>query len=463
MSDERKQKLVDRGPEILADTLMELSNDSKQAEDLVNTLTATSGELIEYYKSTLAGIKRSRRFIHYSESFDFAKKLSMLLQTLKASVSDPLKGLELVADFYKADSSVFGRCDDSAGVVGDVFNTEAKALFLQYASECNNKKKIAGIILKLNRKDEYGVRNALIDCADNCLPETIIRTMIKDLQKWVGKEEDEHRKSHYTQLIESLADQIGDAELFEKTRINSSDTLSTASCVDIAQVWLKNGDTETSYKWLQKIPEDEGFLKEKRDNLLKVIYQLHGNNEKLSALLYQQFERFPSEGTLRELLDHIGHDKREEVINKKIAKIMHSENLNLTNVDFLLSVSKIDEAENYIIQRAAQLDGNLYGHLLDLVKMLESEKRYLVTSLIYRSLLLSILERAYYKAYPYAARYLRKLDELEACVTDWKNFDDHDKFKSRLLEVHGRKQSFWSKYEQKSPSKTRVRRKSRFF
>jgi hypothetical protein len=110
---------------------------------------------------------------------------------------------------------------------------------------------------------------------------------------------------------------------------------------------------------------------------------------------------------------------------------------------------KIGEAEEYLLKRADQLDGNHYGSLLSLPEAMESENRHLVTSLMYRSLLISILERGYTKAYPHGIRYLKKMDKLAAAVSDWKEFDQHEAFKEQIIQVHGRKRSFWSKYEVK--------------
>ena len=77
---------------------------------------------------------------------------------------------------------------------------------------------------------------------------------------------------------------------------------------------------------------------------------------------------------------------------------------------------------------------------------MEADNRHLVTSLIYRSLLISILERGYTKAYPHGIRYLKKLDKLAASVADWREFNHHQAFKAQIVEAHGRKRSFWSKY-----------------
>ena len=80
---------------------------------------------------------------------------------------------------------------------------------------------------------------------------------------------------------------------------------------------------------------------------------------------------------------------------------------------------------------------------------MEEENRYLAASLIYRSLLGSILKRGYARAYPHGIRYLKKLDTLAAAVTDWKSFAGHEKVKEQLYQNHGRKRSFWSKYRGK--------------
>ena len=373
----------------------------------------------------------------------------MLLQDVKAGVSDPLTGVELVAAFYEADDTIFEMCDDSSGNIGDVFRYDAKELFVDYAKRCEEKGKIADIILKVNKMDNYGIRDTLIDCAGECLPEDVIRTMIATLQKWADKEKDEYGKRHHLMLIESLARQIKDAKLFEKTRIASWGKLSTAALIDTARVYLESGDVETAHSWLKKIPEGETFQAYERDELLEEIYQKQGDSEKLTELLYQKFKSYHSTDTLQALLNVIGHDKRDEVVADEVAQILESSALRESDAEFLISIGKIGEAEEYLLGRADQLDGNHYGSLLSLVEVMESENRHLAASLIYRSLLMSILERGYTKAYPHGIRYLNKLDKLAVNITDWKKFNHHEAFKEQIIQAHGRKRSFWSKYEVK--------------
>jgi hypothetical protein len=447
MAESLKQKLIDLGAEALANALLNLAVHSDEADELIEQLIATPKENVQRFKKKLSGLKQSRRFIDWRGAAGFARELELLLQDLKSGVDDPFMGVELVAAFYEADNSIFEMCDDSSGYIGDVFRYDAKELFVDYATRCEEKGKIADIILRINQNDNYGIRDTLIDCAGECLPEEVIRTMITTLQKWADK--DEYGKRHHLMLIESLARQIKDAKLFEKTRIASWGKLSTAALIDIARVYLESGDVETAHSWLKKIPEGETFQAAERDKLLEKIYHKQGDSEKLTELLYQNFRSYHSNVTLQALLDVIGHNKRDIVLNDEVEQILKFDSLRESDAEFLVAVGKIDEAEEYLLERADQLDGNLYGNLLSLVKAMESENRHLVTSLMYRSLLISILERGYAKAYPHGIRYLKKLDKLAASIVDWKDFNNHEAFKEQIIQAHGRKRSFWSKYEVK--------------
>jgi len=447
MADSKKQKLISLGADALAEALLELAIHSDEVDNLVERLTATPAENVRRFKKNLSRMKHSRRFIDWRGSAGFSRELEMLLQDVKAGVKDPLTGIELVAAFFEADSTIFEMCDDSSGNIGEVFRYDAKELFVDYASHCNDKEKIANIILKLNQKDDYGIRDTLINCASEYLPEAVMRTIIDTLQKRADKEKDEYGKRHHLRLIESLARQVKDAELFEKTRIASWGKLSTAAHIDIAQVYLESGDVDTAHSWLKKIPEDETFQTYERDKLLLEIYQKQGHFEKLTDLLYREFRSYHSIDTLQALLDVIGHDKRDVVIDDEIVQIQKTDSLRESDAEFLIAVGKIDAAEAYLLQRADQLDGNRYGSLLSLAESMETENRYLAASLIYRSLLNSILERGYIKAYTHGVRYLKKLDKLAVTISDWNKFNHHEAFKERIMQAHGRKQSFWSKYD----------------
>jgi len=447
MKKDQKQRLLALGSENLAEALLTLATRSESASAMVEQLIATPDEKHAGFKKKLASLKRSRRFIDWREVDGFANQLEMLLDDLQACAGDSLTGVEMLAAFFEADNSIFNRCDDSSGHVGGVF-CRAREMFVDYARRCENKKKVAAILLKLNKVDDFGVRIELMGYAQQCgLPEAQMRLMVVEFQKRADKAPDDYQKRHHLMLIEFLAQQLKDAELFEATRIASSGTLSTAAYIDIARVYFEQGNIQTAQARLKQIPENETFQADKRDKLWLEIYQQQGDTKKLSQLLTRCFQQNHSVDSLQQLLDVIGEDKRDQIVSEEVDLIVGQAELSTSDAEFLIAVDKTDEAESYLLSHADKLNGDRYGSLLSLAKAMEAEERYLVVSLIYRSLLLSILKRAYAKSYLYGARYLKKLDKLAGFIDDWQCFENHKDFKEQLYQAHGRKRSFWSKYE----------------
>lgn len=407
----------------------------------------TSQENLKRLRAKLAGLKRTRRFISRRETPEFAGELEALLEDMKAGISDPRAGAELVAAFYETDRAVFGQCDDSDGIIGDVFRHEARELFVHYASRCEEKQWLAQLVLKLNRDDGYGVRDSLIDCAASYLPESIMRDLVARLWELAGEETDVFLARHWFFNIESLARQLKDAHLFEKARLAAWPELTIAACLDIAGVYLDVGDAETALSWIERVPKGETFKADERDRLLLAVGEKLGDREKMTEAAWRIFRRHRGERTLNTLLDVIGPDQRERVVAGEAQAILRSGELSYSDASFLIQAGRIDDAETHLLDRADQLNGDLYSSLLPLAKNLERDGRFMAASVIYRALLDSILRRAQSKYYPYGVRYLKKLDSLAGKVANWRGALNHQAYVEKLRQAHGRKSSFWSRYE----------------
>ncbi|ABK98637.1 DUF6880 family protein [Pelobacter propionicus] len=118
----------------------------------------------------------------------------------------------------------------------------------------------------------------------------------------------------------------------------------------------------------------------------------------------------------------------------------------MTDAAFLVAAGQFDAAENYLLTHARELNGDFYGTLLPMAEAMEKQGRHLCASLLYRALLDSILQRAQTKTYPHGVRYLKKLDLLAGVIADWRTLESHAGYKAGLVEHHGRKSSFWSRY-----------------
>ncbi|GAB4167322.1 MAG: hypothetical protein Tsb0017_08970 [Geothermobacteraceae bacterium] len=399
-------------------------------------------------KSSISALKRSRRFVRWGESAGLASELRDLLQQIKDLVEDAQTGCTLVTDFYTTDRSVFGRCDDSSGHVGDVYRYDARELFGSYAKRCADKLWLAKLVLKTSLKDDYGVRDALVDSAAEFLPEAQLRWLIDQYQQLAAKETDEFPRRHWFYQIESLARQLKDAPLFEQTRRAAwGDDPGTAGCVDIARVYLECGDDLTALAWLERIPAGEGFQQQERDELLLAIYDRQGDKQQQAEVARRSFRRQRSRAAFERWVSIVGDDQRADLLDQEVRIILNAPALSLTDANFLTAMEQWDAAESYLQTRAEQLNGDHYQFLLPLAETFESLARPLSASLLYRAMLDSILNRARTTTYGHGARYLRKLDLLAKTVSDWLDIEPHRGYVEQLRQKHGRKTSFWSRYE----------------
>ena len=180
----RKQKLRAIGAEVLSDALMDLEICLGPVKTLVDRLVCSEEENIRYFKDKFLSIRGSDHYVDWREVSDFSMELAALLQSLKYGVRDPLIGMELVAQFYELDVFILNYCDDSCGDISQLFGYNAKELFLEYACHCEDKQKVADLILKLSLEDEYSLRCGLIESVRECnIPEELIRSMVVTLQK----------------------------------------------------------------------------------------------------------------------------------------------------------------------------------------------------------------------------------------------------------------------------------------
>ena len=120
-------------------------------------------QAVRDFKKTVTAAKNSRKMFWRSQASELAEMLDQALEQLKQSVQDLQIGVDALIGFYKRDADIFERCDDSYGNVGDVFRMTAADLFVDYASRCLGKDKVAEQILELQEDDGYGVRDTLID------------------------------------------------------------------------------------------------------------------------------------------------------------------------------------------------------------------------------------------------------------------------------------------------------------
>lgn len=448
MVTDKHKKLVKLGAEVLATELLDLANCNDDADAVIERLLASPKENAKTFKKRLSGLKRRRHFITWGESGAYARELAGMLKALEVSESDPKNGVESVAAFYKADSSIFEMCDDSSGNIGDIFRCEAADLFVSFASRCEDKEWLSKLVIEINQDNGYGVRDILFERMSQFLPESIIRQSVEQLWELAGSYADTYESQRWLIAIDILSKQLKDPQLLERVkRAKSSGDLSIASIIDIAKLHFQCGDSAAALAWIEQTPSDKTFMETERDDLLIAIYREQCNSEKLIETAWRVFRRFRSINSLEILLSAVGEDERSSIVEKEAATILKASKFNSSDAVFLIETGQVDSADKYIISNAKQLNGDYYSSLLDLAKAMLKHDRLVAASAIYRALLDSILARAKSKTYHHGVNYLKKLDSLALKIGDWKEVDAHSLYVTNLRQKHKLKYSFWSQYD----------------
>jgi len=443
---EIRKRLVALGVERLAHALVCLAAENDDATAAIDRMVSLPEEMARRCLEKVRVLKRKRGFVDWRGTASFRKKVEDVLKDIEEGIDDPRIGVELMAAFVETDDKVLGNCDDSGGSIGDLYRFRAVRLFSGYAQGCADKEWLSQLILSLNREDNYGIRHLLVDSAKEYLPEKNIRKLINSFQELACKQGDERERGGFLMCVESLARQVKDAPLFEKTRIAAWGKTPVAACLDIAEVYFESGDSDKALHWMEKIPHGERFKAQERDDLLARIYKNIGDFGKLHEVALRNFRRHRSKKALVRLLEVIGSEKRDEVVAGEVDLIMMGIHFSLCDAVFLLDTGRPDQTEKYLLNRVEQVEASDYKSFQRFAIKLEENKLLLGAVVVYRVLLGSILDRRLNSAYSSGARYLRRMETLSRSIDDWRGLDNHQSYFKMLKEKHGRKSSFWSHF-----------------
>lgn len=448
-NDDIRDRLVRAGADALADSLLQLAGRHDDAMKAVRRLTSTPQVNLETYRGILKQIKRDSDhdvFYDWRDVKELAGELADALLEVHNAAPAPRHGVELMVEFLEIGPTAIEMCDDSDGVVGDIFRYDAMETLVDFARSCDDHQWLIDLTITLMGDDEYSLNERLIDRASEYLPEAHLRVLVDRCLALADSEPNEYQQRVWNRCVESMARQLADPRLFEKTRRKSDPDLGIAACLDIGEVYLQSGDPEQALEWFNKAPGDSAFMLDRRYELLLEVHLSLGREDEASNIARLRFHHDRQDETLSNLLNLIGEDQRQAVLDEAASRILAAPELDLDDLGFLIDQSRIEDVESCLLARADQINGRHYFNLTPIVKKLVELSLHLPATLVYRALLDSILERGYSKAYDHGVSYLRSLDRLSGNITDWGKFQSHDTYVKGVREKHGRKYSFWNRY-----------------
>jgi hypothetical protein len=166
-----------------------------------------------------------------------------------------------------------------------------------------------------------------------------------------------------------------------------------------------------------------------------------GEGEAAQALRWQTFEATLDDAILREYLEHLPDFAEFDALDRAFGHAAgHPQHYRA--LGFFLAWPRLDLAAKLVLDHRDTWDGRHYGALVPAAEALE-EKHSAAAIVLYRALIDDILARARSPAYGHAARYLARLDDLAGRAEPASDLD-HDSYRARLKQAHGRKAGFWS-------------------
>ena len=447
-----RDRLIRAGPERLADELLRIADGDDALRRRLELLAreddpgALAGELARQ----IAGLRGMDRFISYGESFAFAAELRRLVQVIREKVMAALPGrsFELIDAFLLADDAVFENVDDSSGAVGEVYR-EACVLWLDAAARSGRSEDWVEQIRERVAGDRYGARDPLLPNAGRLLGEDELRRLARSYEPdSEGNTTDpstefpcDRRRGwgYVAQVAEALRDPV----LYEKARSGFSRPVDDRLRLEVARLCVEWGQIDEA---LARLDEASGAGGYDRDSLLLECYERRGDTPRQLELLWKLFEASPRHERLWRILDLTppeSIDAARERARDAALRHRHPESV----IEFLLRGGWADDAERVAIEQHGGIDGGAYTHLLELAELAASSKRPLIEVVCYRSLLRDILDDGRSKAYHHAARYYRRLEQIDLEVHGCGPLEGHTAFVAGIRSAHGRKRAFWTRVE----------------
>ncbi|WP_141215558.1 DUF6880 family protein [Hahella sp. CCB-MM4] len=439
----------------MVDLLLELHGRHPDIDNYIDRylLKNAPQELAESLRQSIARHGRSRRFIEYSASFSYASQLQQLLSDIQSSLlpDHPMLACDVIVDFIDTHEKILLRSDDSAGVVADVYR-EATLLLITS--------------IKTARKThdfEEGYWLGRFDIWRKRDPYHFYLDMLKDIAGALSQEElgrlawryRQHLKTAPTDCyaedqkrlealvgLRAVAKALKNPMLYAEALTLYSSEPSQPDLIDVARNYLDFLQADEAIGVLEKLhPATKEILE-----LLLSAYRLKDDELAERNLLNRLFALEPSTENFQALLASTPKSEHQQVLNTAIAKAEQADNGTLA-ANLLLELNQSSKALNLLLRQGDQLQQYYYGDLLALAESFKESKVPLGAILCYRALLEDILNRAYSKAYLYAADYVQSLLELDRICQDYAHLPNHSEYLRELRLKHGTKKGFWTRVD----------------
>nr|WP_221177921.1 DUF6880 family protein [Salinisphaera halophila] len=377
---------------------------------------------------------------------------------------DPGLGLDLLWRFMSLARSIFERCDDSSGRIGDLFHYALGKLGPIAKSANPAPDKLADQAYDALVANDYGQYDGLIEILAPALGEHglshLKERMIELSNTRVQRSPEgqreviaygmggpiyaddmaERSRVMTVQLaLQAIADAQGDVDAFI-AQYDETTRRVPKIAADIAQRLIAADRAQDALDTIEAAEHRRrGWPDFDWEDARIAALEAVGRSEDAQAARWSIFERALSASHLKAYLKHLDDDLDAEEQALDQAR-RHPDVLQA--LAFLKNWPDLDRAARFVIERADEIDGDFYEILSPAAEALASRSP-LAATLLLRAMIDFTLVNARSKRYKHAARHLEECARLASTIDDYQGFETHADYDSRIRDKHRRKTSFY--------------------
>lgn len=470
-----KKNLVALGADTLADLLLDaVQGDAARKRQVRRVLSAdqTPQEAASDIRKRFASLRRATSFISRKAQLSLAKELNDVIALVETQIApeEPNLAFDLLWSLLALSPSLQERTDDSNGTIGSVMHFAMNAIEKLAPKLTVNSDTLADQVFEALLDNGYGEYDNAIKALAPAMGNDGLSRMkpranafmnapvtaeervrydgIYGIRQSVDEIARDSRKRTLERMLQDIADCQGDVDgwlakytaeqlTFHTIAPKAAQRLLEAGRADDALIVIKNCLAKQDAR-------DNWFDKPELDTAHFACLEALGREDELKAALWERFERRMCSETLRRYLKLLPDFEDEEALDQAKAKVLrHSEPYRA--LGFCLDWPDIELASRLVLARGDEFDGNVYEMLTPAAERL-SENHPLTAVLLWRSMITFALDEARSKRYGHAARHLTSCAAADTLITDYGNYPDHEAFLNDLRTRHGRKTSFWNRF-----------------
>ena len=434
----------------LARLLMEVSEgDAAVQRRLRLELAAgqSAGEVARAVRRRLGQVGRARGYVDWYRRRPVIEDLDAHRRAVAEAVApqDPTEALDLMWRLLELAGPAHERCDDSDGLVGDLFRDALAGLGEIAAAARPDPEGLAEHALGALQDNGYAQYDGLVAALAPALGEPGLTHLENHLRAWAalpaeapladdgaarrtgsgaGTDDAEpsaralrERRGAARIALSDIADARGDADGFA-AQFDEGARRAPAIAGAIAHRLLGAGraadalaalDGAEVSRWLEPPLEWHDARLEALDAL--------GRDAEAQAARWARFEAALSEADLRGYLERL-HDFEDIEAEEQALGLITQHPDALAALSFFVHWPAHERAAALVLSRAGELDGNAYWVLTPAAEAL-AERHPLAATLALRAMIDFSLEHARSSRYRHAARHLVECGHLAPRVADW--------------------------------------------